>query len=70
MKVTYDSDADAAYIRIMDADHSHVAESEEMKPGVVVDYDAEGRIVGIEILSVSRNYPQAVVTDLERQAMA
>ena len=36
----------------------------------MVDYDAEGRIVGIEILSVSMKHPQDVVKDFERQAMA
>jgi uncharacterized protein YuzE len=44
--VTYDSDADAAYIRLSP---EPVKESQEVAAGVVLDYDAEGRIVGMEV---------------------
>ena len=45
--IKYDAEANAAYIRFSQAD---VEESEEVSPGVVFDYDSEGRIVGMEIL--------------------
>ena len=45
--VHYDRDTDAAYIRLSP---EKVAESEEVSDGVVLDYDADGRIVGMEVL--------------------
>jgi uncharacterized protein YuzE len=43
----YDAAANAAYIRLSNA---RVLDSEEISPGVVFDFDAEGHIVGIELL--------------------
>jgi len=48
---TYDPESDAAYIYLGD---SEILESEEVSPGIVLDFDAEGRVVGIEVLSASR----------------
>ena len=50
MRMTYDPDADALMLRLSD---TAVAESEEVAPNVVLDFDAEGRVVGIEVLFVS-----------------
>lgn len=50
MRMTYDPDADALMLRLSEAP---VQESGEVAPNVVLDYDAEGRVVGIEILFVS-----------------
>lgn len=52
MKVTYDPSVDALRIRLSDAP---VEESDEDKPGIILDYDAEGRIVAIEILDASKH---------------
>ena len=51
MKIEYDQQADAMYIRLR-ADS--VAESDEVRPGVVLDFDVEGQVLGIEILDVSK----------------
>jgi uncharacterized protein YuzE len=51
MKIKFDKEADAVYLRFSDAD---VAESDEDKPGVVIDYDKDGNIVGIEVLDASK----------------
>jgi uncharacterized protein YuzE len=51
MKIEYDRQADAMYIRLK---AGIVAESEEVRPGVVLDFDAEGRVLGIEMLDVSQ----------------
>ena len=48
---TYDPEADAAYIPLSDA-RPH--EAEEVAPGVVLDYTEDGRVVGIELLHVSK----------------
>ena len=45
--VAYDPEANAAYIRFS---AEPVEESEEVSAGIVLDYDAEGRIVGMEVL--------------------
>lgn len=50
MKIEYDPQADAMYIRLRDGT---VAESDEVRPGVVFDLDAQGRVLGIEMLDVS-----------------
>jgi uncharacterized protein YuzE len=52
MKTVYDGDADALYVRFADAS---IVESEEVTDGVVIDFDAEGRIVAIEVLDASKH---------------
>jgi uncharacterized protein YuzE len=51
VKVTYDPEVDALYILFRDVP---VEESAEDKPGVVLDYDKDGNIIGIEILDASK----------------
>jgi len=51
MKLEFDPIADAAYFEISSAD---VEETKEIEPGIVVDYDKDGHVVGIEVLSVSK----------------
>ena len=52
MKTIYDPDADALYVRFADA---AVVDSEEVSEGVVLDFDAEGRIVAMEVLEARRH---------------
>ena len=51
MKVTYDPESDT--LRVLFA-NAAVEESDEQKPGVVLDYDKAGNIVGLEILDASK----------------
>lgn len=51
MKIEYDQQADAMYIRLR---AGKVVESEEVRPGVVLDFDAQGQVLGIEMLDVSQ----------------
>lgn len=51
MKLTVDREADALYLALGPAT---VARSEEVSPGIIVDSDAEGRVIGIELLHLSR----------------
>ncbi len=50
MKIRYDKEADVVYIRLSDQE---VAESDQEKDGVILDYSESGQIVGIEILNAS-----------------
>ena len=50
MKITYDSEADALYFELRRAKASTSIDVEE---GVVVDLDAEGHIIGLEVLDAS-----------------
>ena len=51
MKIEYDQQADAMYIRLR---AGKVIEREEVRPGVVLDFDAQGQVLGIEMLDVSQ----------------
>ncbi|MBF0555217.1 MAG: DUF2283 domain-containing protein [Nitrospirae bacterium] len=46
MRITYDSEVDALYIRFIET----TVTTEHVAEGIAVDYDMEGRIAGIEIL--------------------
>ena len=51
MKITYDPDVDVLRILFHDAP---VEESDEDKPGVILDYDKDGNMVGMEVLNASQ----------------
>ena len=50
MKVIYDQEVDILRILLNDSD---IEESDEDKPGVIIDYDEQGNVVGLEILDAS-----------------
>jgi uncharacterized protein YuzE len=50
MKLKVDQENDALYFRL---DESSIVESEEVQPGVILDFNAAGHVVGIEILNLS-----------------
>ncbi len=51
MKVRYDPEVDVLRITLSDAP---VEESDEDKPGIILDYDKDGNVVGLEILDASK----------------
>ena len=58
MKLEFDPVADAAYFEISPVE---AMTTKEIEPGIIGDYDADGHLVGIEILSVSkRARPQSL----------
>ncbi len=50
MKVKYDKEVDILYIKFSD---QQIDESDEDKPGIILDYAADGSIVSIEVLNAS-----------------
>jgi uncharacterized protein YuzE len=52
MKVTYDAEVDVLRILLS---NTPIDESDEGKPGVILDYDKDGNIVGLEILEASKH---------------
>jgi len=50
MKVSIDKEDDALYFELDDAE---IIESEEVHPGIIMDFDVNGKVVGIEILDIS-----------------
>jgi uncharacterized protein YuzE len=51
MRLHVDQQADALYLRL---DESKIVASEEVSPGIVLDFNAENQMVGVEILHLSR----------------
>ncbi|MDD1417374.1 DUF2283 domain-containing protein [Dolichospermum sp. ST_con] len=51
MKLTVHKENDALYLRL---DDSEIVESEEVKDGIILDYNAAGQVVGVEILYLSQ----------------
>jgi uncharacterized protein YuzE len=55
VRLHYDPAVDAAYIRFSE---EAVMESEEVSPGLIIDFDAEGRLVALEVLQAGRRLPK------------
>lgn len=51
MKLKIDRENDALYFRL--GETTKIVESEEVEPGVILDFDENGRVVGIELLALS-----------------
>lgn len=54
MRLHYDEKVDALYLRL---DDSKIVESEEVRPGIVLDFNAANEVVGIEVLDLKRRVP-------------
>ena len=59
MRMHYDEKADALYLRL---DDSAIIESEEVQPGIVLDFNSRKHVVGIEMLDLKRRVPKADLT--------
>jgi len=56
MKAIYDAHTDTFTLELKPGP---VAESDEEKPGVILDYDADGNLIGIEVLDASKRVSEA-----------
>lgn len=66
MKLNIDKDADALYFRL---DDTPIVDSEEVSPGIVLDYSASNEVVGIEMLHLSKRSSALDVSHLEFKAV-
>ena len=62
MKVHFDEKADAVYVRL---DDSPIIDSEEVHPGIVLDFNSANQVVGIEILRVKDRVPIASLKQIQ-----
>ncbi len=51
MRITYDHEVDALYIRFKET----TVTTKHVSEGISIDYDADGKVAGIEILDVSKH---------------
>lgn len=52
MRLTVDPEVDALYLRLNDA---QIVDSEQVGSGIVLDYDANDNVVGVEVLHLSKH---------------
>ena len=62
MKIKLDLESDALYFRISE---DPIEESEEVSKGLILDYDANGKVIGIEILDVKGKFKMEDLTGLK-----
>ncbi|GJL50941.1 DUF2283 domain-containing protein [Candidatus Nitrospira salsa] len=63
MKVSYDEKTDT--LSVVLKYNTPIAESDEDKPGVILDYDANGNLVSLEILDASNRVTEARKVDFQ-----
>lgn len=61
MRMRYDEQADALYLRL---DESKIIDSQEVQPGVILDFNESNQVVGIEILRLKERAPLANLKQL------
>lgn len=62
MKLRVDEKTDALYLRL---DESIIVESQEVSPGVVLDFNEDNQVVGVEILHLPKRTPKLSIKDLQ-----
>ncbi len=62
MKLSIDKESDALYFRL---NEKSIMESEEVRPGVVLDFDKNGRVIGVEFLKIRSRASRADLSSLE-----
>ncbi|MBV8083348.1 MAG: DUF2283 domain-containing protein [Chloroflexi bacterium] len=62
MKLRVDKQADALYVRLTE---TPIKDSEEVQPGVILDFSSDGTVVGIEMLGISKRMSRADTNNVE-----
>jgi uncharacterized protein YuzE len=66
MRIKVDKESDALYFRL---DESAVVDSEEVRPGVILDFDANDQVVGVEFLGVKARAREEELSTLHFEAV-
>lgn len=66
MRLKIDKENDALYFRL---DESAIVESEEVQPGVILDFDKNNQVVGIEILNLNARVGQEKINILQLETV-
>ena len=61
MRVRVNKEDDALYFRLVESD---IVESEEVRPGVILDFDEAGEVVGVEFLGIAKKVPQQELSSI------
>lgn len=64
MKIEYDKEVDALYIRIQE---KYVSRTQEVSEGVNLDFDEEGRLIGLEVLGAAKRYSLSDIFNLSTE---
>jgi len=66
MRIRVDRESDALYFRL---DESRIVESEEVQPGVILDYDENDKVVGVEFLGISSRASKDELSSIQFQTV-
>ena len=64
MKVHFDQSANALYLH---PNEMPIASSEEVRPGVILDFDKNDQVIGMEILNIGTRIPLETLQDIKVQ---
>ena len=62
MRVRVDKQSDSLYLRL---DESRIVESEEVRPRIVLDYDENARVIGVEFLGISARASEKELSSIQ-----
>jgi len=62
VRLHYDEESDALYLRL---DDSPIEGSDEVQPGIILDFNAAGQVVGIEVLGLKERVPGANLRQIQ-----
>lgn len=65
MKLKVDREADALYLKL---DNTAIVESEEVQPGIILDFDKNDQVIGIEVLGLSKRIAPADIKLVQLEA--
>lgn len=67
MTLEYDKEVDALYIRI---EETYIDKTQELEEGINLDFDAEGKLIGVEILNAKERYKSKDLFSVNTEALA
>ena len=65
LSIHYDPEADAVFLRLTEA---RILESEETSPGVIIDFDSDGKIVALEFLNARKTFSAEAIEEFSKAA--